>query len=85
MLQSYEDKSAEAVCTYALMTDRDRVIFCRGSVMGEIVSPIGDSWGWDPCFREPTTGLTFAQMDLEQKAIYSHRSQAIKVLNRYLN
>lgn len=84
MLSGYEDKTAEAVCTYAIMADRSKVVFCRGTVVGEITSPKGQSWGWDPCFMDPATGLTYAQMSAEQKAESSHRAQAIKVLNAFL-
>ena len=84
MLTGYDDKSAEAVCVYALMDNEDRVIFCKGSVRGRIVSPRGSSWGWDPVFEEERSGMTFAEMDLSMKFKFSHRSNAITVLKKFL-
>lgn len=84
MLAGYEDKSAEAVCIYALMDDEFKIVFCKGSVRGKIVKPRGSSWGWDPIFEEERSGMTFAEMDLSMKFKFSHRSNAITVLKKYL-
>lgn len=84
MLAGFEVKSAQATCVYALMDDSSRVILCRGSVQGRIISPRGQSWGWDPVFEEERSGMTFGEMGPELKSKFSHRSNAITVLRKYL-
>jgi len=84
LLAGYDDKSAEALCIYALMEDESRVVFCKGSVRGRITEPRGSSWGWDPVFEEERSGMTFGEMDPSMKFKFSHRSNAITVLRKYL-
>lgn len=84
MLEGYEDKSAVAVCTYALMDNEHEIVFCKGSVRGKITKPRGSSWGWDPVFEEERSGMTFGEMDPSMKFKFSHRSNAITVLKKYL-
>lgn len=84
ILAGFQDKAAEAVCTYALMENEERIIFFKGFVSGHIVEPRGGSWGWDPVFEEVTTSLTFGEMSAKDKSVYSHRAKAITVLKRYL-
>lgn len=84
MLAGFDDKSAEAVCIYALMDDESKIVFCKGSVRGRITAPRGSSWGWDPVFEEERSGLTFGEMDSSMKFKFSHRSNAVTVLKKYL-
>lgn len=84
ILAGYEDKSAEAVCIYALMDDESKIVFCKGSVSGKITSPRGASWGWDPIFQEDRSCMTYGEMDSAMKAKFSHRSNAITVLSKYI-
>ncbi|MCP4928922.1 MAG: RdgB/HAM1 family non-canonical purine NTP pyrophosphatase [Gammaproteobacteria bacterium] len=37
-------------------------------------------FGYDPIFKVKTTGLTFAEMTMEQKRLWSHRGRAFKLL-----
>lgn len=85
MLAGFTDKSAKAVCVYALMLDKGRILFCRGSVQGRIVEPRGCSWGWDPIFEEHRCSRTFGELEGAEKLKYSHRSAALTVLKRVLN
>lgn len=85
MLVGFEDKRAEAVCIYALMTDESRILFCRGSVQGRIVEPRGASWGWDPVFEEERCSRTFGELKGEEKLRFSHRSAALTVLKKILS
>lgn len=85
MLAAFENKQAEAVCIYALMDDESKIIFFKGSVRGKIVEPRGSSWGWDPIFEEERSGMTFGEMDSSMKFKFSHRSNAITVLKKYLS
>lgn len=84
LLAGFEDKRAEAVCTYAILQG-DFIIFCRGSVEGKIVEPRGESWGWDPIFEPRSgSGKTFGEMDSEIKATLSHRAVALNKLMDFL-
>lgn len=84
MLNGFEDKSAEAICIYAMMDRPNRIIFCLGSVQGKIISPRGSSWGWDPIFMDNSTGKTYGEMTPEEKSTNSHRGRAIDTLVRTL-
>lgn len=85
MLASFEDKFAEAVCCYALMDSESSIVFCKGFAQGTVVEPRGDlGFGWDSCFQEQRSMLTFGEMDFEMKQRFSHRSNAITILKKYL-
>lgn len=86
MLAGFEDKTAEATCIYALMDGDSKIVFCKGSVRGKITEARGSSgWGWDPIFEEERSGMTFGEMDLSMKFKFSHRSNALTVLKKYLS
>ena len=87
MLADFEDKSAEAVCIYALMEvgNKKRILFFKGSARGSITDPSGASWGWDPIFREERSTLTFGEMDTETKSRFSHRASALVLFKKYLS
>lgn len=84
MLAGFEDKSAEAVCIYALMESKKRILFFRGTVHGRITKPRGSSWGWDPIFEEERSSLTFGEMEASMKSKFSHRGNALTILKKYL-
>lgn len=54
----------------------------RGETEGEILEAPRGEWGfgYDPLFYLPEVGKTFAEMTLEQKAAYSHRGKALRML-----
>lgn len=83
MLAGFEDKSAEAICTYALMKASNEIVFMRGIVRGQITQPRGDSWGWDPIFEEERSRLTFGEMEPALKCKFSHRANALTVFKKY--
>lgn len=58
----------------------------RGEVVGNIVNePRGSGgFGFDPIFAPLGVELTFAEMSIEEKSIYSHRSRAFTQLAEYL-
>ncbi|XP_012310779.1 inosine triphosphate pyrophosphatase isoform X3 [Aotus nancymaae] len=54
LLAGFEDKSAYALCTFALSTGdpSQPVHLFRGRTLGQIVAPRGcRDFGWDPCFQ----------------------------------
>ncbi len=54
----------------------------RGETEGEILEAPRGEWGfgYDPLFYLPEVGKTFAEMTLEEKAMYSHRGKALRML-----
>lgn len=86
MLEGFSNKSATATCTYAIMHNPDEIVFCQGVISGRIVSPRGrNGFGWDSCFEENETQLTFGEMDGATKQKHSHRSKAVQALQHYLS
>ncbi|CAG8042951.1 unnamed protein product [Penicillium salamii] len=68
MLDGFEDRTAEAVCTFAFCRGpgEEPIIF-QGRTEGSIVRPRGPTnFGWDPIF-EYDGKQTYAEMDKEAK------------------
>lgn len=86
LLTGFEDKSAEAVCTFAYHPgepDAEVVLF-QGKTFGEIVEPRGRrDFGWDPCFQPVGYSQTYAEMTHEEKNKISHRFKALEKLKAY--
>lgn len=72
-------RGAEFVCSIALIFPDGEEWTCRGVVHGKIAMDITghDGFGYDPLFIENQSGLTYAQMSLEEKNKISHRSIAV--------
>lgn len=88
MLAGFEDKSAQAVCTFAYHpgVDGAKVILFQGRTEGDIVSPRGSrDFGWDPCFQPKGYNFTYAEMPKEEKNKISHRFKALDQLRNYFN
>ncbi|KAL2219738.1 inosine triphosphate pyrophosphatase [Thermoascus aurantiacus ATCC 26904] len=84
MLDPYEDKSAEAVCTFAFSSGpgAEPVLF-QGRTKGRIVPARGpNNFGWDPIFEYE--GRTYAEMDKQEKNQVSHRYKALLKLKQWL-
>jgi len=84
LLIAYEDKSAQAVCTFAYSAGpgHEPIIF-QGRTDGKIVPPRGDSnFGFDPIFEYE--GRTFAEMGKVEKNKISHRFKALDKLKAWL-
>lgn len=85
MLIGFEDKSARAICTYALMLNERWIVFFRGIARGQIVEPRGTfGWGWDPIFEEKESRMTFGEMQAGEKSKFSHRAKATDLLRGFL-
>lgn len=57
----------------------------EGRVTGQIVLPRGSKgFGWDPIFQPKGSALTFAEMNLEEKARYSMRQRALDCVSSFL-
>ncbi|XP_071536939.1 inosine triphosphate pyrophosphatase [Panulirus ornatus] len=86
LLTAFEDKSAEAVCTFAFSSGNleDEVILFHGRTPGTIVEPRGDNkFGWDPCFQPKGYSQTFAELDSSVKNSISHRRRALDALQEF--
>ncbi|QKX60814.1 uncharacterized protein TRUGW13939_07960 [Talaromyces rugulosus] len=84
MLDPYEDRSAEAVCTFAFSHGPgEEPILFQGRTLGKIVAARGPTkFGWDPIFEYE--GQTYAEMDKAEKNKISHRFKALVKLKEWL-
>ncbi|KAB0391416.1 hypothetical protein E2I00_018334, partial [Balaenoptera physalus] len=86
LLAGFQDKSAYALCTFALSTGdpSEPVRLFRGRTSGRIVVPRGcRDFGWDPCFQPDGYEQTYAEMPKAEKNTISHRFQALLELQEY--
>ncbi|XP_078004379.1 inosine triphosphate pyrophosphatase isoform X3 [Phascolarctos cinereus] len=86
LLSGFEDKSAYALCTFALSTGRpeDPVQLFKGQTFGQIVEPRGcRDFGWDPCFQPDGYEQTYAELPKAVKNTISHRFRALRELQNY--
>ena len=74
------ERDAEFICSIALIFPDNEEWTCRGVVHGKIATELTghDGFGYDPLFIENKSGLTYAQMSVEEKNEISHRAIAIK-------
>ncbi|PWY89844.1 Maf/Ham1 [Aspergillus heteromorphus CBS 117.55] len=84
ILDSFEDKTAEAVCTlgYSAGPGKEPVLF-QGRLVGQIVPARGNSsFGWEPIFE--VEGETLAEMSHPKKNGLSHRFKAVSNFREWL-
>ncbi|KAK0356816.1 nucleoside triphosphate pyrophosphohydrolase ham1 [Friedmanniomyces endolithicus] len=84
LLAGFEDKSAQAVCTFAYCEGpgHEPIVF-QGRTDGMIVPARGPTdFGWDACFEYE--GQTYAEMPKEEKNKISHRGRALAKLVEWL-
>ncbi|KAI9796164.1 MAG: nucleoside triphosphate pyrophosphohydrolase ham1 [Candelina submexicana] len=84
LLMAYEDKSAQAVCTFAYSEGpgHEPILF-EGRTLGKIVPARGPTtFGWDPIFEYE--GKTYAEMDKAEKNEISHRFKALEKLRLWI-
>lgn len=77
---------ARFVCALALAQNGTLLFEASGSIEGAIAEhPTGEGgFGYDPIFLHPPTGLTLAEMDLDEKRRLSHRGLAFAKLKAFL-
>ncbi|KAF2142906.1 uncharacterized protein K452DRAFT_286537 [Aplosporella prunicola CBS 121167] len=84
MLAGFEDKSAQAVCTfgYSEGPGHEPILF-QGRTDGKIVPSRGPTvFGWDSTFEYE--GQTYAEMEKSEKNKISHRGKALAKLTEWL-
>lgn len=87
MLEGWDDKSAQAICTFAYSPNADeKVILFQGITEGNIVYPRGPrDFGWDPCFQPLGYDKTYAELPKAEKNTISHRFRAVDKMREYFN
>lgn len=85
LLAGHEDKSAQAICTFAFSrNENSEVILFQGVTEGIIVEPRGSlDFGWDPIFQPDGYEETYGELPKETKNKISHRSKALDKLRNY--
>lgn len=86
LLNGYEDKTAQAVCTLAYHSGEDGfdVKLFQGITHGQIVDPRGSrDFGWDPCFQPNGYEKTYGELTKEEKNTISHRYKAVALMKEF--
>jgi len=85
LLDSFEDKSATAICSIGYCKPGKEPICIQGMIEGIIVPPRGkNDFGWDPIFQPDGHKKTFAEMTAEEKNSISHRRLALEKFREFL-
>ncbi len=82
-LEKAESRAASFVCTIAcVFPDGSEPIVVSGETCGEILTELRGriGFGYDPLFYVKEKGLTFAEMEPDEKNAVSHRGRAIEKL-----
>ncbi|XP_061706972.1 inosine triphosphate pyrophosphatase [Cydia pomonella] len=87
LLTGWEDKSAQAICTFAYSSgesENAEVILFQGITKGEIVEPRGRrDFGWDCVFQPEGYDMTYGELAKEVKNTISHRYKALDKLRKH--
>ncbi len=84
-LKGIENRKAQFKTIISLMMDGKQIMFegiCKGKIINEMRGENG--FGYDPIFIPDGSNKTFAEMNLEEKSVYSHRRKATDKLIAYL-
>lgn len=80
------ERSARFICALALVhpdgTERVFIGKCEGLITFQLAGSKG--FGYDPIFFYPESGVTFAEMALQEKNRASHRGKALEQFADYL-
>jgi len=85
-LEGKSHRQARFRSVIALILDGKETLFegiCKGQIIREKKGDRG--FGYDPVFIPEGSSKTFAEMEMEEKTQYSHRSRAIAKLVTFLN
>jgi XTP/dITP diphosphohydrolase len=86
-LENAENRNARFRTVFCYINAAGAPLYFEGQVSGWITtSPSGtQGFGYDPVFRPDESTKTFAEMDLNEKNMFSHRSRALKPLIAHLS
>lgn len=83
-LQAHADKSAYYYCVLVFVRHADdpQPVIADGRWNGEVINEARGQggFGYDPYFLIPKLGKTAAELTPEQKNLFSHRGQALRML-----
>ncbi|MFL0194196.1 XTP/dITP diphosphatase [Clostridium sp. WILCCON 0269] len=82
--KDYEDRKAKFVCAMTLIIDENKMLEVEGEIEGMICDEERgeNKFGYDPLFYVPEYNITFGEMDPTLKNCISHRSMALKKLEK---
>ena len=85
-LEGETNRKAQFVCVISMSAPNEPTHTFKGTVSGEITTERkGDNgFGYDPIFYLPEKKKTMAELTTKEKSDVSHRGNAIKALNEYL-
>ena len=85
-LEGKTNRKAQFVCVISMSAPNEPTHIFKGTVSGEITTKRkGDyGFGYDPIFYLPEKNKTMAELTTEEKSDVSHRGNAIKALNEFL-
>ncbi|MCV9898696.1 XTP/dITP diphosphatase [Exiguobacterium sp. N5] len=81
-LNGETNRTARFVCALCLAKPSGETLIVRGTIEGTIgYSPQGENgFGYDPLFIVPSLHKTAAELERDEKAVVSHRGQALRKL-----
>jgi XTP/dITP diphosphohydrolase len=76
------DRTGRYVCAAVLVRSEGAPIVVRGEAEGRILDAAQGSggFGYDPYFLDPATGVSFAELPMDEKNLRSHRGGAFRAL-----
>ncbi|MFY7900843.1 MAG: RdgB/HAM1 family non-canonical purine NTP pyrophosphatase [Chitinophagaceae bacterium] len=84
-LANITDRRAQFRTVISLIFEGKEYLFegiCKGTISNE---PFGNKgFGYDPVFIPDGSNITFAQMNMEEKNVFSHRKKATNLLLEFL-
>ncbi len=87
-LLGVSNRSARFVCVATYFMPNESFVTFKGEVEGRLLDSVTGhgGFGYDPIFvPDSGDGRSFAEMSMDEKALYSHRSRAFMKLRDYLN
>ncbi len=81
-----EERDAQAVCVLCYINpSTNETNYFRGITKGLITEkPVGNNvFGYDAIFFLPEIGQTYAELNVEEKNKYSHRSNAFQIFKKW--
>lgn len=85
-LAGRQDRNARFRAVISLLIEGREMLFegiCEGRIIEEKRGNRG--FGYDPVFIPAGSDKTFAEMDMHEKTLYSHRARAVEKLVAFLN
>ena len=80
LAESFRNFNAEAKTIVGYSNPQGDISFHEGSIKGNIVTPRGEGFGWDPIFKPEGYSKTFGELAPEEKNSFSMRKIALEKL-----